>query len=146
VLYLDTSYLVPLFLPEVTSERVERFLGRKHGAPLAISHWTRVEFLSALAREVRMGSLTRKAAHEADAQFSETAAESFLILLPTTDDFDLAGQFLRQHESGLRAGDALHLAIASNNRATAVYTLDRTFLAAGRRLGLKVSAGIRLSK
>ena len=62
------------------------------------------------------------------------------------DDFDLAGEFLRRYETGLRAGDALHLAIASNNRATALYTLDKMFLTAGRRLGLKVMAGIRLQK
>jgi predicted nucleic acid-binding protein len=146
VLYLDTSFLVPLFLPEPTSDKIERFLSRKRSAPLAVSHWTRVEFSSALAREVRMGSLRRKAAIEADAQFAETAAESFIVLLPTADDFDLARHFLQRYGTGLRAGDALHLAIASNNRATAVYTLDKTLLAAGRRLGLKTRLGIRLRK
>ena len=45
-----------------------------------------------------------------------------IVLLPTATDFDLAGQFLRRYETGLRAGDALHLAIASNNRATAVHS------------------------
>jgi predicted nucleic acid-binding protein len=146
VLYLDTSFLVPLFLPEATSDKIERFLTRKRTAPLAISHWTRVEFSSALAREVRIGSLSRTAAIKADAQFTEAAAESFVILLPSADDFDLAAEFLRRYETGLRAGDALHLAIASNNRAAAVYSLDKTLLAAVRRLGLKVMAGIHLRK
>jgi len=146
VLYLDTSFVVPLFLPEPTSDKIERFLSRKHAAPLAISHWTRVEFSSALAREVRMGSVTRKAAIKADAQFAEVTSESFVILLPTAGDFDLAMHFLRRYKSGLRAGDALHLAIASNNGAAAVYSLDKTFLAAGRRLGLKARVGIRLRK
>ena len=115
-------------------------------APLAISHWTRVEFSSALASEVRISALSPKAAVKAEAEFAETAAESFVILLPTANDFDLAGEFLRRYETGLRAGDALHLAIASNNRATAVYSLDRGFLAAGRHLGMKVMTGIRLRK
>jgi uncharacterized protein len=122
MLYLDTSFLVPLFLPEATSDKIERFLGRKHTAPLAISHWTRVEFSSALAREVRIGSLGRNAAIRTEAQFADVTAESFIVLLPTATDFDLAGQFLRRYETGLRAGDALHLAIASNNRATAVHS------------------------
>jgi predicted nucleic acid-binding protein len=146
VLYLDTSFLVPLFLPEATSDKIERFLRRKHTATLAISHWTRVEFSSTLAREVRMGSLSRKAAMATDAQFAKATAESFVILLPTADDFELAAEFLRQYKSALRGGDALHLAIASNNRATVLYSLDKTLLAAGRRLGLKVRAGIRLRK
>jgi predicted nucleic acid-binding protein len=93
-----------------------------------------------------MGLLSSKAAIKADAQFAEATAESFVILLPTADDFDVAGKFLRRYKTGLRAGDALHLAIASNNRATAVYSLDKAFLAAGRRLGLKVRAGIRIRK
>jgi hypothetical protein len=146
VLYLDTSFLVPLFLPEPTSDKIERFLGRKHGAALAISRWTCVEFSSALAREVRMGTIGRKFAIEADARFTEITAESFIVLLPTADDFDLATQFLRRYKSGLRAGDALHLAIAYNNRATAVYSLDKTFLAAGRSVGVKTRVGVRLRK
>jgi uncharacterized protein len=146
VLYLDTSFLIPLFLPEPTSDKIERFLSRKHVAQLAISHWTRVEFSSALAREVRIGSLSPKAAIRADAQFADATAESFVMLLPTADDFDLAGEFLRRYKTGLRAGDALHLAIASNNHATAIHSLDKAFLAGGRRLGLQVRAGIRLRR
>jgi predicted nucleic acid-binding protein len=44
----------------------------------------------------------------------------------------------------LRAGDALHLAIAVNNNARMIYSLDRTFIQAGKKLGLPVQRGIRL--
>ena len=125
MLYFDTSFLVPLFLPEPTSEKVERFLRRKRTAPLAISRWTRVEFASTLAREVRMGSLPHKAAVAADARFAEIAADTFIILAPTAADFDLANRFLLRRKIGLRAGDALHLAIAANNRAAAIYRAPR---------------------
>jgi len=144
ILYFDTSFLVPLFLPEPTSERVEQFLRRQRTEDLAISHWTRVEFLSALARQVRMGGLDPKAARDADAQFTAVAANSFINLLPSADDFDLAMQYLRRYEAGLRAGDALHLAIASNHRANTIYSLDKRMLAAGKRLGLAVKTGIRM--
>jgi uncharacterized protein len=146
VLYLDTSFLVPLFLPEPVSDKIEQFLHRKRTPPLAISRWTQVEFSSVLAREVRMGALHGDAASKAEEQFTEASAESFVILLPAADDFDLAREFIRQYKTGLRAGDALHLAIASNNRAEAVYSLDKKLLAAGRHLGLRVSAGIRVRK
>jgi predicted nucleic acid-binding protein len=43
---------------------------------------------------------------------------------------------------GLRAGDALHLAIAYNEAASAVYSLDRLFAAAGRKLKIKTERPI----
>jgi hypothetical protein len=42
----------------------------------------------------------------------------------------------------LRAGDALHLAIAGNRQAAAIYSLDKGLLMAGRLLDLPVSMGI----
>lgn len=68
--------------------------------------------------------------------------ESFGVLLPSTADFELAKQYLGNFRTGLRAGDALHLAIAKNNRAETVYSLDRILLSAGRALGLPVSIGV----
>jgi predicted nucleic acid-binding protein len=144
ILYFETSFLLPLFLPEPTSERVENFLRRQRTEALAISHWTRVEFFSTLARQVRMGGLGPKAARDVDAEFTAVAAKSFINLLPIADDFDLSMQYLRRYKSGLRAGDALHLAIAANNKAEAIYSLDNTFLKAGRKLGLPVRRGIQL--
>jgi predicted nucleic acid-binding protein len=145
MIYFDTSFLVPLILQEPTSSNVERFLVRRRAKELAISHWTRVEFSSLLAREVRMGGLTRRTALAADVQFEEVAAESFIVLLPNADDFDLSKAYLQHYRTGLRAGDALHLAIASNHRVTAFYSLDQPLLKAGKKLGLPVRSGIRLA-
>jgi uncharacterized protein len=69
-------------------------------------------------------------------------ADSFAVLLPTKADYGLAKHYLGHHASGLRAGDALHLAIAANNAAQAIFTLDKIVLAAGESLGLPVNAGI----
>ncbi|MBX9942500.1 MAG: type II toxin-antitoxin system VapC family toxin [Reyranella sp.] len=142
MLYFDTSFLAPLILEEATSTRIERFMTRLPAGDLAISHWTRVEFSSLLARQVRMGDLKRRAAEAADAQFEAIVAESFLVLLPDADDYNLAKEYLGHYRTGLRAGDALHLAIAHNRRMEAIYSLDKTLLAAGRTLGLPMSAGI----
>ena len=57
MLYFDTSILAPLFLQESSSAKVERFVAGLPAGELAVSHWTRVEFSSLLAREVRMGAL-----------------------------------------------------------------------------------------
>src|SRR5579864_7048763 len=106
--YFDTSFLAPLILEEATSSRVERFIAGLTG-DLAVSHWTRIEFSSLLAREVRMRGLQPQTAGEADAQFEVLVRESFRVLLPSADDFALAMAYLGNYATGLRAGDALHL-------------------------------------
>src|SRR6266852_230111 len=115
--YFDTSFLAPLILEESTSSRVEQFMAGLALGELAISHWTRVEFASLLARIVRMGRIERRAAQGAIGQFESVVAQSFIVLTPSASDFGLAKEYLENFESGLRAGDALHLAIAKNNSA-----------------------------
>jgi predicted nucleic acid-binding protein len=143
LLYFDTSFLAPLILPEATSDKVAAFVGKLSGEPFTISHWTRVEFSSLIAREVRVGGLDPRAAERADARFEAMVDASFAVLLPNANDFGLAKQYLGKFETGLRAGDALHLAIAKNHRAEFIYSLDKTLLKAGRLLDLPVSLGIR---
>lgn len=143
--YFDTSFLVPLILPEATSDEIAKFLGNLSAGNLAVSHWTRVEFSSLLAREIRMGGLNADAAREAEAKFEGMVEESFAVLLPNGTDFDRAKEYLARYDTGLRAGDALHLAIAKNHGAKAVYSLDKTLLKAGRTLGVPVHTGIRIA-
>ena len=138
MIYFDTSFALPLILREPTSSRIEQFFTSQQGEALAISHWTRVEVSSALAREVRMRHLAVAMARAAEEEFDDIVADTFAVLLPSAGDFELARRYLQHHETGLRAGDALHLAIASNNRAESIYSFDNTLLKAGRRLGLSV--------
>ena len=143
--YFDTSFLVPLVLPEETSDPIARFFADMASEDLAVSHWMRVEFSSLLAREVRMGELKPEAAREVDARFQAMIDESFAVLLPNSDDYDLAKKYLRRFETRLRAGDALHLAIAGNREAETIYSLDKILLKAGKMLGVPVTKGIALS-
>ena len=142
--YFDTSFLVPLILPEATSDPIEAFFEDLPAEDLAVSHWTRVEFASMLAREVRTGNLEPAAAREAGSRFEAMIEESFIVLLPDRDDFDRAREWLSRFETGLRAGDALHLAIANNRGAAAIHCLDKVMIAAGTTLGLPAGAGIVL--
>jgi predicted nucleic acid-binding protein len=143
VLYFDTSFLAPLFLPESTSGRVTAFIRSLPVGKLAASQWTRVEFSSLIARKVRMGELDAEAAARADARFEAMAAESLAVLLPSVEDFALAKRYLGRFETGLRAGDAFHLAIASNHDAAAIFSLDKRLVTAGKILNLPVRMGIR---
>jgi predicted nucleic acid-binding protein len=142
VLYFDTSFLAPLVLPESTSDKIAAFVRRLPVEELTVSHWTRVEFSSLIARDVRMSVLDAAAGERADARFGAMVDASFAVLLPNADDFGLAKRYLGKFNTGLRAGDALHLAIAGNRQAAAIYSLDKGLLMAGRLLDLPVSMGI----
>jgi uncharacterized protein len=142
MLYLDTSVLVPLFLPEPESDRMQRWLERQAGESLSISEWTLTEFSSALRLKVRAKHLQPDQARYAQRLLEKLAVESFQVHVPTRADYVLATAFLSDYALGLRAGDALHLAIGYNAGAGAVYSLDRVFISAGRKLKIKTESPI----
>jgi predicted nucleic acid-binding protein len=81
------------------------------------------------------------AVHRADAlaMFTRLSADSFTILPVTGLQFRTAARFADQYALGLRAADALHLAICADHGAT-LCTLDRRLSAAGPALGVKTMA------
>jgi predicted nucleic acid-binding protein len=83
------------------------------------------------------------AALKVDGDLEALIRQSFLVLTVASDDLDSAKLLLQKYETGLRASDALHLAIARNNNAQAIYSLDDKMIRAGKLLGLPVSRGIR---
>lgn len=121
--YFDTSFIAPLFLEEEKSKHVEQIL-RKIDQDRVISHWLRVEFASLISRYVRMKTFTTSQASRIIENFEIVITESFETIMPTVSDFNLATSLLQNPHSGLRAGDALHLAIAQNHGAKRFYTLD----------------------
>jgi len=140
--YLDTSVLVPLFLPEETSERIQSWFETQGAEGLAISDWTLTEFSSALGLKVRAKVLKAAQAQTAEDLLARLAKDSLQVLTPNRNDYACASTFLGRYALGLRAGDALHLAIARNAGAAAVYSLDRKFVAAGRRLRIRTRSPI----
>jgi uncharacterized protein len=138
MLYFDTSFLTPLLLEEATSKKIEAIFATLATEQLAVSHWTQVEFSSLVAREVRMGGLVEADALVLLSQFSDLVNDSFHVLIPTAADYELAQRYIQNFATKLRAGDALHLAIASNCKARTFFTLDQTLLKAAKLV--KVSA------
>ena len=144
MLVFDTSFLAPLILEESTSTKIEAFFAKLPPGEFYVSHWTRVEFASLIAREVRMGGLAEPDALLAIGQFDELVAESFQVLVPAVADYELAKAYIQRFATKLRAGDALHLAIASNHGAERLYTLDAGLLDAAKMLKVPASRGIKL--
>lgn len=90
---------------------------------------------SALAIKLRTGQISLEQRAAALAMFNKLVAESFTVLPVAGGQFRAAAKFVDQHTLGLRAGDALHLATASEHGAT-VHTLDRRLAEAGPVLGV----------
>ena len=143
MLYFDTSFLAPLILEEATSAKIEAYFAKLPAGELYVSHWARVEFSSLIAREVRMGGLAESDALLAIAQFDELVVDSFQVLAPSVADYELAKAYIQHFATKLRAGDAMHLAIASNNGAKTLYTLDEGLLNAAKLLKVRASRGIK---
>lgn len=138
-LYLDTSAAVSLLASEPASERLASWLRANEGAGLAISRWVETEVSSALSLKVRTGELTPDARADAFAEWQKMRASSLALLPIGEDAFETAAAFAARHDLALRAGDALHLAIASAHGCTLV-TLDARMAKAARELGVPAAA------
>lgn len=133
--YVDTSVLVAALTHEPRTEEVQEWLAAQAAGELALSDWVVTEFSAALSIKVRTGQVRPADRVDALAVFTEMVEMSFHVLPITHTDFRVAARFADQHATGLRAGDALHLAVAANHGAR-IRALDRALVAAAGKLGV----------
>lgn len=139
MLYLDTSLLVAGLTREARTPEIQDWLAGQDPEALYISDWVVTEFSSALSIKLREGHLGEDHRAEALAAFTSLAEESLGLLPVSRADFRTAAHFADQAAIGLRAGDALHLAITSAHGAT-LCTLDRKLLRAAPALAVSVAS------
>jgi hypothetical protein len=136
--YIDSSALAKLYLPEPESDVLDAFLrGRRD---LVISDLSITEVISAIARRRREGSLDAKQTNRIrDAVLSDATSNSLRRLDLTPAIHRDAERMLLSTESvPLRTLDALHIALAVAGAVTDVLTFDGRMAEAAVLFGLRV--------
>lgn len=133
--YLDTSLLVGALTHEARTGAIQKWLADQDPEQLVISDWTVTEFSAALSMKVRMRQLAAEARADVAAMFTSLVRETFTVFTVAGEDFRVAARLADAHESGLRAGDALHLGIVANH-GEQLLSLDRVQVKAAIAAGI----------
>lgn len=137
MIYVDTSALVPAFIREPKSEAVLAWL-ETSGERLIVSEWSIAEFSSAAAIKVRTGEIEPALAKQARTRFLDFAESHCSIAVPQRAEFRRAVELAGDASLKLRAGDALHLAIAEASKAEGILCLDEAMAESAKTVGLNV--------
>ena len=136
--YVDTSALVPLFICEPNSDAVIDWL-ESSSERLAISEWTLVEFASATAIKRRSAQVTAHLVKQATKRMYEFAQKHCTVAIPGRENFRRAAELASDQRLKLRAGDALHLAIAESLNAEVILCLDQAMIESAKLLGMNAA-------
>lgn len=139
MIYLDSSYLVKLYVREPGSEAVEAWLADQDGQVVCCLHG-RLEMFAAFKRQQRERQLS-EAQFRATVKRLEQEEKAGVIRWLPVDALLMtsACERLRKLPSAvfLRSADALHLACAADAGLREIYSHDRHLLAAASHFGLK---------
>lgn len=138
MLYVDTSVLVALHVREPKSAGVSRWYTGCTDE-LVSAAWCVSEFASALGIKQRTGQIGEAESQAAWRQFERMCAGDLYLLPVEPATFHRAAILSLDVASGLRAGDALHLAAALEAKAKGMATLDEVMAKNAKRLKLKLA-------
>jgi len=134
VIYLDTSVLGAIFFRELGAADLVARLESQRKAKLMISAWTLTEMASIGGIKQRTGAIDAETRQQAIANFQRFASTHLVTVEIDPADFRTAAVLI-ESPTALRAGDALHLAVARRLGAR-IASLDHQLCAATDVLGL----------
>ncbi len=138
MIYLDTSVVVALMTQEPSSDFVAIWFADLDEVPVS-SDWLLAEFASAISIKVRTGKLADTDAKAIHKKFDVLASGGIRLAPVSRAAFKEAATLSRTHKTGVRAGDALHLAVARELGATTIATLDGVMATNAERLKMTVA-------
>ena len=133
--YLDTSVFASLALGGSLSSRARKWIDAAGGA-IALSDWTLCEFSSALRVSERAGRISEAERERAEFGAGQWTGRSEPLAIVGADVRRARGM-IDAFRAPLRAGDALHLAVAERF-GLALATFDEGMRRAAREIGLAV--------
>lgn len=136
-IYLDTSVVVPLLLPDAFEDKARVFLA---GGPddLIVSDFVATEFASVVGIRLRMGLLAIDEARTVLSNLDTWIARSADRAETTALDVKTAEAMLRRLDLSLRAPDAINIAIAQRIGAD-LATFDKQQAEAAKKLGVALT-------
>lgn len=131
--YVDTSVLVSALTLEPATLASRRWLSTH--TDCAISPWVVTEFSSTMSAKVAGGVVTDVLREQAQKSFEQLVRQQ-CVMCPVQDAHFLMAAKLCDSEISIRAGDALHLAVAAS-RGLGMVSRDRRLIEAAAFLGLR---------
>lgn len=136
MVYVDTSVLVALCVNEPKSTAVAKWYAGC-GDELVSAAWCVTEFASALGIKQRTKQITAEQGAAAWQAFERLCAGDLQLLPVDPPTFHRAATLTLDISTGLRAGDALHLAAALHVKAKSMATLDDVLARNARSMKIK---------
>lgn len=136
VVYVDTSALVALIVNEAHSAAVAKWYAGSR-AEMVSAAWCVPEFARAISIKQRSRQLDAAQARQAWERFERLVSNDLKLLPVEPADFHRAAVMALDADSGLRAGDALHLACAEHAGANSMATLDELLARNAQRFKMK---------
>lgn len=135
--YVDTSVWVALLAREAPAAALTSWLGT---APaLCCADWTQLELTSALGIKHRRGDMTLAAARAVCDVFASMMTYQVREVPLGPLDVSQARTLCLEMGRGLRAGDALHLAIAMRLQCTHFFSFDHNLNRHAELAGLRLT-------
>lgn len=124
MIYLDTSVIVALLANETNAPAIRQWYAKNDAAQFVTADWSVTEFSTALSLKVRTKQISLKQAKAIQKVF-DAFTDGGLRLVAVSRHAFQHGASLIQSINALRAGDALHLAVALEAGVKEFATLDR---------------------
>lgn len=137
MIYADASFVVAVLAQETYSVLARAFLADRGPTELVVSAWATTEVASALAMKERRRDIDRRERERLAAEWDRLRFMTVPILVGD-EDFASAATLVDAGPRGLRAGDALHLAIVKR-AGLAIATLDRDLADGAEAVGVEVA-------
>lgn len=136
MIYVDTSLWVALHVREAKTEAVQAWVEARGMAGLGCAHWVKTEYACALSIKRRRGDMDDALFERAHRSFAKICVAGPTWLAVETQDFFEAARLCADPAVKMRAGDALHLAVAMRCQCTEFLSLDLVLNDNAKRLGL----------